>query len=122
MTTPQRIQLHRTKGWRKPPGAVNVARPSRWGNPYRADVFGLGLCLSLYEDTVQGFWNPTLTDGVDEARQKEAYRLHCEFRKRFGREHPDEAMRVELRGRDLCCWCPLTADCHAAILLRLANG
>lgn len=39
---PERIQLRRTKGWRKPEGAVVVARPSRWGNPfeYRTD-YGL---------------------------------------------------------------------------------
>jgi hypothetical protein len=35
MSAPKRIQLRRTKGWRKPEGAVVVARPSRWGNPYR---------------------------------------------------------------------------------------
>ncbi|MCW2756994.1 MAG: hypothetical protein JWO46_740 [Nocardioidaceae bacterium] len=32
---PKRIQLRRTKGWRKPEGAIVVARPSRWGNPFR---------------------------------------------------------------------------------------
>ena len=34
---PERIQLRRTKGYRKPQDAVNVARPTRWGNPF---VFG----------------------------------------------------------------------------------
>lgn len=34
---PQRIQLRRTKGWRKPEGAVVVARPSKWGNPFPVD-------------------------------------------------------------------------------------
>jgi hypothetical protein len=33
--SPQRIQLRRTKGWRKPEGAIVVARPQRWGNPFR---------------------------------------------------------------------------------------
>ncbi|WP_156803257.1 DUF4326 domain-containing protein, partial [Mycobacterium gordonae] len=32
---PSRIQLRRTKGWRKPEGAIVVARPSKWGNPFR---------------------------------------------------------------------------------------
>ena len=31
---PRRIQLRRAKGWRKPEGAIVVARPTRWGNPY----------------------------------------------------------------------------------------
>lgn len=28
---------------------------------------------------------------------------------------------LELRGKDLCCWCPIGSPCHAEILLRLAN-
>ena len=35
MSATTRIQLRRTKGWRKPAGAVVVDRPSKWGNPYR---------------------------------------------------------------------------------------
>jgi hypothetical protein len=31
---PDRIRLERTKGWRLPEGAVRVARPTRWGNPF----------------------------------------------------------------------------------------
>jgi len=32
--SPGRIQLRRTRGWRKPPRTVVVARPTRWGNPF----------------------------------------------------------------------------------------
>ena len=28
----------------------------------------------------------------------------------------------ELRGKDLACWCPLSAACHADTLLELANA
>lgn len=39
---PKRIQLQRTKGYRKPEGAVRVARPGKWGNPFRyGDYTGL---------------------------------------------------------------------------------
>lgn len=31
---PERIQLRRTEGWRKPEGAIVVARPTKWGNPF----------------------------------------------------------------------------------------
>lgn len=27
----------------------------------------------------------------------------------------------ELRGKDLACWCPLDRECHADVLLKLAN-
>jgi hypothetical protein len=36
----KRIRLQRTKGWRKPADAVVVARPTRWGNPYRVGIDG----------------------------------------------------------------------------------
>lgn len=32
---PRRIQRLRAKGWRMPPSAVYVGRPTRWGNPFR---------------------------------------------------------------------------------------
>jgi Domain of unknown function (DUF4326) len=31
---PERVQQRRTKGWRKPDGAISVARPHKWGNPF----------------------------------------------------------------------------------------
>lgn len=31
---PERIQLSRKKGWRKPENTVVVSRPSKWGNPF----------------------------------------------------------------------------------------
>jgi hypothetical protein len=27
----------------------------------------------------------------------------------------------DLRGHDLCCWCPLDSPCHGDVLLELAN-
>jgi hypothetical protein len=40
---PERVQLSRRKGYRKPDGAIVVARPTRWGNPfaYRDQIGGL---------------------------------------------------------------------------------
>lgn len=46
---PRRIQLRRTKGWRKPEGAIVVARPSKWGNPFR-----VGPTVLAYTDATQG--------------------------------------------------------------------
>lgn len=37
MGEPKRVQLRRSKGWRKPEGAVVVSRPSVWGNPFPVD-------------------------------------------------------------------------------------
>jgi hypothetical protein len=43
VSAPERIQLRRTKGWRKPEGAIVVARPTKWGNPFRVGHEGYGL-------------------------------------------------------------------------------
>jgi len=43
-----RIQLQRRAGWRKPAGAVVVARPTRWGNPYAVGEYGREEAVRLY--------------------------------------------------------------------------
>jgi Domain of unknown function (DUF4326) len=41
MTTPKRVQLRRIKGWRKPDGAISVARPHKWGNLFVVSTPGI---------------------------------------------------------------------------------
>jgi hypothetical protein len=91
-TGPCRIRLRRTKGWRKPPGAVVVARPTKWGNPYPVAIHG----------------------------RDEAVRLHREHL--LADHDLAAAARAELAGRDLACWCPAGEPCHADALLAVANG
>lgn len=89
-------------GWRKPPGAVSVARPHRF-HPHRVDesvaVTRAEAVRRFREDLVAG----RLGYGVDE-------------------------VRAELAGRDLMCFCPLFDDgggvvpCHAQVLLEVANA
>ena len=95
---PQRIQRKRTKSWRMPQGAVYVGRPTIWGNP-----FGAGHSRMNAEDR---------RDAVDLFR-KWWLKLLAE---NIGRP------LVELRGKDLACWCPLDQPCHADVLLELANA
>jgi hypothetical protein len=92
--TPQRIQLSRRRGWRKPSQAVVVARPTRWGNPF---AIGADLtadeAVTLFRDAlVEGY----LDVDVDDVRR-------------------------ELRGHDLACWCAPGQTCHADVLLEVAN-
>ncbi|MDG4753791.1 DUF4326 domain-containing protein [Micromonospora sp. WMMD718] len=91
--TARRIQRRRRAGWRMPAGAVYVGRPTRWGNPFVRSTSGEG--------------------------RAEAIRL---FR-RWVAEHQEyaAAVRVELAGKTLACWCPLDEPCHADELLRIAN-
>ena len=110
---PERIQLRRTKGWRKPEGAVVVARPTRWGNPYTLDLYEIDypdadvtenrrMAVSDFRGMVESKW-----DAPSEHRG----------------DYPDRAtIRAELRGKDLACWCPLDQPCHGDVLLEIANG
>ena len=127
MSKPTRVQLSRKKGWRMPPGAVSVARPTRWGNPYDVREYGLELAMRLFEDTARGCWLPANVAHVDEPTAEILYALHCAWIKRLsGHGVPSDVARAELRGKHLACWCPMPAaaepdHCHAAILLRIAN-
>ena len=113
---PERIQLRRTKGWKMPPNTVRVARPSRFGNPFRV---GLKLkpcgCRSAGECTHNAFRCETPAEAV------EAYRnwLNTIMACGNGRMRKD----IEsLRGKNLACWCPIGSPCHADVLLELANN
>jgi hypothetical protein len=96
---PRRLQLRRSKGWRLPAGAVSVARPSAWGNPFRIG-------------------DPAPDGSGDSITRAEAIVL---FRGWIRERGFEERVRRELAGKDLACWCGPGLDCHADVLLRLAN-
>lgn len=108
---PVRVQLRRTKGWRKPPNTISVARPSKWGNPYRFNKYG--------QIKVPGAPWTVQTASIDECR-RQVVRLYAEKIAPF-------LDLEELRGKNLACWCPLEDEhgnrvpCHADVLLELAN-
>jgi hypothetical protein len=122
--SPVRIQRKRTKGWRMPEGAVYVGRPSRWGNPFVGEEwYDLDLSLRLYDDVARGIWDPLplRERDVSDAVALSIYGDSRRWTRRFRGGHPREAIRYELSGRDLVCWCPLDQPCHADVLLELAN-
>lgn len=90
---PKRVQRRRVAGWRKPPAAVCVTRPGRWGNP----------------DPVEAF------PSVAAARQ--AFRAYLSDTPDLV-----ERARRELAGRDLACYCAPDAEwCHANDWLTAVN-
>lgn len=107
---PKRIQLSRRRGWRMPAGAVNVARPTKWGNPFkRGNRILSGSGLSFRDEKL-----------ADRAQLVRAFRDMLEL---TPRNYPTaDCIRAELRGKDLACWCPLDQPCHADVLLELANS
>lgn len=99
---PKRLQLRRSRGWRKPEGAIVVSRPGPYGNPYKVGttdtpsgkLIDRGLAFNLFRDLV----------------------MQIAFRDAF------ITKAQPLKGHDLLCWCPLDANCHADIWLLLANA
>jgi Domain of unknown function (DUF4326) len=101
---PERVQLRRTRGWRKPPGTIVVARPSRWGNPWRIDPTGASPSSVLDRATAVARFRSMMESDYDASKYPSR-----------------EEIRAQLAGRDLACWCPLGGPCHADVLLKIAN-
>lgn len=97
---PQRIQRKRTKGWRKPDGAVYVGRPSKWGNPFIPGEIN--------------FMIPTLVENKRHAYL--LFKAHAPLNEKLV-----DAAKKELKGKDLMCFCPPDQPCHADVLLKIAN-
>jgi hypothetical protein len=85
----KRIQLKRTKGWRLPPNAMSVARPSKWSNPFTVKEYGRERALFLYREYITSMMNGRFRD------------------------------LEELRGKDLACWCKPDEACHADVLIEM---
>ena len=88
---PKRIQLSRKKGVRKPKGAVTVARPTKWGNPFTVGCEAWRFSISV------PFPNPSMIGEV-----LDDYRYYAES---WLWLNPDWLR--PLKGKDLACWCKL---------------
>ena len=89
----RRIQLMRKRGWRLPANTVVVSRPTKWGNPFKADP-----------------WYPAERAVADYAVWLETNGVQIL-----------SAAKVALRGKNLACWCKPGEPCHGDVLLRLVN-
>lgn len=107
---PIRVQRQRTKGWRMPPNTVYVGRPSKWGNPWSPTNHTV---ISMQGNTVVASRPGTIEECIKAFRDDVRNGT-------FGYKPAD--VRVALRGKNLACWCPLDAPCHADVLLEMANG
>ncbi len=116
LTGPRRIHRKRAKGWRMPEGAVAVDRTTGFGNPFPVgkaspDRWSVGTW------TGPAMW---IVDSREEAVRHSVTAYRHWILSDQGRKVLERAKR-ELRGKDLACWCPLDKQCHADVLLELAN-
>ncbi len=92
---PQRITLERTKGWQMPENTVKVCRGPHGLQKKYGNPF------------------PVETHGRPASLLR--------YRNWLMDECSIEEIRQDLQGRNLACWCKPDEDCHADILLKLAN-
>ena len=124
MSAPIRIQLRRTKGWRMPDNTVKVARPTKWGNPYRVGDTTFAPQLVLAKDHPNIMPAPKYIDSTEMAVRMLEILIHSKVADplSFLPAYPAlDEIRAELRGKNLACFCPLDQPCHADVLLELAN-
>lgn len=124
MTKPVRLQLSRVKGFDLQAHslatnglpAVNVARPSLFGNPFIHDDSAVAV-EAYRRHCVRG----TQSFEMGPGKLQFATRLH---RNSLHHAWPDW-LRTEglpaLRGKNLACWCRPGQPCHADVLLDLSN-
>ena len=115
---PVRIQRKRTKGWNMQDAsraingleAVYVGRPTVFGNPFAgpADIVTFSYRQWLRTPGQVHLWPSeriiTNQGGISIYHKRLIL-----------------SRLPELRGKNLCCWCSLSDECHADILLELAN-
>lgn len=126
---PQRIQRKRTKGWRKPEGAVIVDRSSRWGNPF--SVYKGHTTIGPSWHVARATWGRipkaectaayvTSSRSLGHADAVALFEDLLKVRARDERRRLREWLSP-LVGKDLACWCPAGQACHADVLLRFVN-
>ncbi len=88
-----------------PPNTVKVARPTRWGNPFRIGMF-VGYTA---EDAVRDY---------EKWIDRDLTMRSCDIA--FGEPPTPEEIRG-LRGKNLACFCAPGSPCHRDVLLKKAN-
>ena len=119
----ERIQLSRAKGWRMPENAVKVTRPGKWGNPFR-----VGGYFMVGDLDVRGVHPALRMSWCETTQPDDRFTLIADnatavaFFRRLMASGWHKRSLIELRGKNLACWCKPNAECHADVLLELANA
>lgn len=146
---PRRVQQRRTAGWRKPENTVSVARPSKWGNPFRVGHAQVRMPSvdgsldwehegRLHKRSGEQHVYMRHIDGkdvftwhqVEDATPEQCVEMFREYitglsghrLSDYGRVDRTQIVIAELRGKNLMCFCPLDQPCHADVLLEIANA
>lgn len=107
---PQRIHRQQAPGAKIPPHTKVVSRHTRWANPWavRADETGWYI-----QDVRCGVVTRTSTEG--DARELALMHFEDWVKPQAA------AVRQQLSGWNLACWCKPPMPCHIDVLLEIAN-
>lgn len=135
--TPIRIQRSRQHKQVSPNGLkiIYCGRGSRWGNPFRVEPAQCKKwtvktkdpdCFEILTSNCKPVYD-TKEEAVDDA-------IKCYGLFLFPYNHEtgtmdelllsqinEEAIKEELKGHNLSCWCKLDEKCHVDLLLKIAN-
>ncbi|MCJ7543669.1 MAG: DUF4326 domain-containing protein [Phycisphaerae bacterium] len=115
MAKPHRVRRRRTKGWRMPPNTVYVGAPTRYSNIFPWRRLTRSTAVRMYRRWLKR--RIPLRDMLRLVGRSgiKLLAVECLRQDLLRREIP------KLRGKNLCCWCPLDQPCHADVLLEIAN-
>lgn len=103
----KRIQRKRIKGWKMPKNTKYVGRPTKFGNPFRADELGAKEAVKRYKECIL---NNAMCyyyfDEIEASIQFDRFKWMAENLE-------------QLRRFDLACFCHLDVICHVDILIEL---
>ena len=113
---PKRIRLSRKKGSKLPPKTVNVARPSRFGNPFNwkdslpiySENESKQHAVIDFERWLDGYWSfdpKSIYPGLYENK----------------RQWILDNLHLIAEADYIACWCKPDEQCHADVLLEIAN-
>ena len=90
-----------------------VGRPTKWGNPFKVgqtyNIIDLPTNVNVYrDDNCLTVHRPSMAVHLYERWLDDQVRLN-------------KLNLLELKGKNLSCWCKIGEWCHADVLLELAN-
>ncbi len=122
--TPRRIQLSRAKGWRMPENTVKVDRATGFGNPFPVSKAREIHAGGIRTRWAVGSWSGPAMWFVDDKQQ--AQEMSAKAFRAWLDQPPQSGLKqravMQLRGKNLACWCALDQPCHADVLLEMANA
>jgi hypothetical protein len=90
-----------------PENTVYVARPSKWGNPFRVGMYREYTHANAVSDYERWLKRDLSIRSAENT---------------YGKPPTRKEIRSALRGKHLACWCDPKYRCHADVLLRIANS